>query len=34
MVMELERRGRIRRCAGQARSIELLLAQELLPILR
>ncbi|NVJ26864.1 MULTISPECIES: hypothetical protein [Myxococcus] len=34
MVMELERRGRIRRCAGQAHSIELLLAPELLPILR
>ena len=34
MVLELERRGLIRRSAGQARSIELLLAPELLPILR
>jgi DNA-binding MarR family transcriptional regulator len=34
MVLELERRGLIRRSAGQARSIELLLAPELLPVLR
>ncbi|WP_228559905.1 MULTISPECIES: LexA family transcriptional regulator [Myxococcus] len=33
MVLELERRGLIRRSAGQARSIELLLAPELLPAL-
>ncbi|MCY1018022.1 LexA family protein [Pyxidicoccus sp. MSG2] len=34
MVLELERRGLIRRSAGQARSIELLLAPERLPVLR
>jgi DNA-binding MarR family transcriptional regulator len=34
MVDELEQRGLIRRSAGQARSIELLLAPELLPLLR
>jgi len=34
MVIELEQRGLIRRRAGQARSIELLLAPELLPLLR
>lgn len=34
MVVELEQRGLIRRTPGQARSIELLLAPELLPLLR
>ena len=34
MVLELERRGLIRRSAGQARSIELLVRPEELPILR
>lgn len=34
MVLELESRGLIRRQAGQARSIELLVAPEDLPILR
>ncbi len=34
MVVELEQRGLIRRSPGQARSIELLLAPELLPLLR
>jgi Mn-dependent DtxR family transcriptional regulator len=34
MVVELERRGLIRRSAGQARSIELLVAPEHLPVLR
>jgi Mn-dependent DtxR family transcriptional regulator len=34
MVLELERRGLIRRSAGQARSIELLVAPEQLPVLR
>ncbi|WP_434347279.1 LexA family protein [Myxococcus virescens] len=33
MVLEIERRGLIRRSAGQARSIELLLTRELLPVL-
>ncbi|NPC69463.1 helix-turn-helix domain-containing protein [Corallococcus exiguus] len=34
MVLELERLGLIRRSAGQARSIELLVRPEALPILR
>lgn len=34
MVLELEKRGLIRRQPGQARSIELLVAPEHLPILR
>jgi Mn-dependent DtxR family transcriptional regulator len=34
MVVELERKGLIRRQAGQARSIELLVAPEALPVLR
>jgi Mn-dependent DtxR family transcriptional regulator len=34
MVLELERRGLIRRQPGQARSIELLVAPERLPVLR
>ena len=34
MVLELENRGLIRRAKGQARSIELLVAPEALPILR
>lgn len=34
MVLELEKRGLIRREPGQARSIEVLLAPEALPILR
>jgi DNA-binding MarR family transcriptional regulator len=34
MVLELEKRGLIRRHPGKARSIELLVAPELLPILR
>jgi hypothetical protein len=34
MVVELERRGLIRRQPGQARSIEILLAPERLPALK
>lgn len=34
MVLELEKRGLVRREPGQARSIELLIAPEELPILR
>jgi DNA-binding MarR family transcriptional regulator len=34
MVLELERRGLIRRSAGQARSIQLLVPPEDLPVLR
>jgi len=34
MVLELDNRGLIRRAPGQARSIELLVAPEDLPILR
>jgi Mn-dependent DtxR family transcriptional regulator len=34
MVLELERKGLIRRTPGQARSIELLVAAEDLPLLR
>jgi DNA-binding MarR family transcriptional regulator len=34
MVLELEKRGLIRRQPGKARSIELLVAPEALPILR
>ena len=34
MVLELERRGLLRRQPGEARSIELLLPPEMLPILR
>lgn len=34
MVLTLEREGFIRRTPGAARSIEVLLAQELLPVLR
>jgi hypothetical protein len=34
MVLELERKGFIRREAGKARSIELLIQPEALPVLR
>jgi DNA-binding MarR family transcriptional regulator len=34
MVVELERKGLIRRQPGQARSVELLVAPEALPVLR
>ncbi len=34
MVLELERRGLVRRQPGQARSLTLLLAPERLPVLR